>query len=267
MSASWRCSPASRDPRCLAPGAFRFTKLTAEVRQHGVHCVECDTFHQAPILVSTTVSQRRRHGDTSRKHGPPEGETLLTSCRRAGLAWPSAPVSSSSCSRSPGRPRGRRRPTGASPGSLSSQMVRESTSLTAAPSGRMGLSVDRGHRQFVQSRSTASPNGTSICFTEAAERSVRHSGLPWSLPLPVAEALTGQAHGHRCDGRADHVMKTVGHEGRAHAYGALQSRAVSLRRATTRVRGWSPASLRAGVWSENGPDLALRGDRGLGAIE
>ncbi|MFF9481703.1 hypothetical protein [Streptomyces sp. NPDC014733] len=73
-------------------------------------------------------------------------------------------------------------------GFLSSQMVRESTSFTAAPSGRIGLSVNRAHRQFVQSRSTASPNGMSNWFTEAADRSARHSGLPWSLPLPVGEA-------------------------------------------------------------------------------
>ncbi|MFF9722488.1 histidine phosphatase family protein [Streptomyces gardneri] len=42
-------------------------------------------------------------------------------------------------------------------------------------------------RALAQSRSTASRNGTSICFTEAADRSVRHSGLPWCLPLLVAE--------------------------------------------------------------------------------
>ncbi|MEU5491017.1 hypothetical protein AB0G98_25120 [Streptomyces sp. NPDC020196] len=71
--------------------------------------------------------------------------------------------------------------------SRSSQMASESTSLTAAPSGRMRLSVGRGHRQLGQSRATASPKGTSVWFTEAADRSLRHSGLPWSLPLPVAE--------------------------------------------------------------------------------
>ncbi|MFM9492940.1 hypothetical protein ACKI1Q_04825 [Streptomyces galilaeus] len=73
-------------------------------------------------------------------------------------------------------------------GSLSSQMVRRSTSFTAAPSGRIGLSVNKAHRQFVQSRSTASPNAMSNWFTEAADRSERHSGLPWSLRLPVAGA-------------------------------------------------------------------------------
>lgn len=74
-------------------------------------------------------------------------------------------------------------------------MVRESTSFTAAPSGRIGLSVNRAHRQFVQSRSTASPKGMSNWFPEAADRSARHSGLPWSLPLPLPVAEAWQVMG------------------------------------------------------------------------